>query len=403
MKIAVLGYGTVGSGVVEILDRNAKTIASRVGEEIEVKYILDLKDFPGTPIEHKIVHDINTIIEDEEVKIVVEVMGGVDVPYKFVKAALLAGKSAVTSNKALVAAKGEELLDIATKNNISFLFEASVGGGIPIIRPLNQALTADEFVEINGILNGTTNFILSKMTDEGSDFDAVLREAQSLGYAERDPSADVEGYDACRKIAILSSIAFGKTLNYEDIKTVGITKVSAVDIAYAKSLGKKIKLLASAKSVSDKVFAMVAPFMISSEHPLYNIDGVTNAVHVNGNMVGDVIFTGPGAGKLPTASAVVSDVIEITKTGGNIPSNWKAGKLELIDCSDFECQFFVRVKKEEVSIEEINSLFGDVNTLTLEDYADTEFAFFTKEIKEGEFAEKYSKLKGAISSIRVGR
>ena len=225
IKAAIMGYGTIGSGVLEVLQINQSSIAKRVGDGIEVKYILDLRDFPGEPIQDKIVHDYKTIAEDEEVRIVVETMGGVEPAYTFVKTMLEAGKHVTTSNKALVAAKGAELIALAKEKNVNFMFEASVGGGIPIIRPLNSCLTADEIEEITGIVNGTTNYMMTKMSEEGSEFADVLKDAQEKGYAEKDPTADIEGYDACRKIAILTSLVCGQQVDFEDIHTEGITKV----------------------------------------------------------------------------------------------------------------------------------------------------------------------------------
>ena len=297
INVSVLGYGTVGSGVVEILKENADLITKRAGEEIRVKSVLDLRDFPGDPVQDMIVHDFEEIKNDPDVQIVVETMGGVHPAYEFVKASLESGKSVSTSNKALVAAYGPELLEIAQEHNVNFLFEASVGGGIPIIRPLKISLAPDEILEISGILNGTTNYILTEMTNNGSAFDTVLKDAQDKGYAEKDPTADVEGYDACRKIAILTSLAYGKQLDFEDIYTEGITKITDRDICYAKKIGAKVKIFGSSKKVGDKVSAMVAPKLITSEHPLYSVDGVFNAILVKGNMVGDVMFYGQGAGK----------------------------------------------------------------------------------------------------------
>ena len=300
IQIAVLGYGTVGSGVVEVIDTNHASINKKAGEEINIKYVLDLRDFPGDKIQEKIVHDFNIILEDPEIKIVVEVMGGVEPAYTFTKKALLAGKSVCTSNKELVARHGAELLEIARERNLNYLFEASCGGGIPIIRPLNSSLTADEIDEITGILNGTTNYILTKMTEEGSSFEEVLKDAQEKGYAERNPEADVEGHDACRKIAILSSLALGRQVDYEDIYTEGITKITADDIKYAKEMGKTIKLLAFSRKVDDSFYAMVAPCLIGPTDPLYSVNGVFNAIFVHGNVLGDAMFYGSGAGKLPT-------------------------------------------------------------------------------------------------------
>ena len=272
INISVLGYGTVGSGVVEVLNTNQESINKKAGNEINVKYVLDLRDFEGDPIQEKVVHDYSVIVNDPDVQIIVETMGGTNPAYQFVKEALEKGKSVCTSNKELVAKHGAELLEIARANKVNFLFEASVGGGIPIIRPLNQSLTADEIEEITGILNGTTNYILTKMSTEGSDFDTVLKDAQAKGYAERNPEADVEGYDACRKIAILTSLAYGMQVDYEDIYTEGITKITDKDITYAKALNASIKIFGTSKKVDDKVYAMVAPMMIDSKHPLYSVN-----------------------------------------------------------------------------------------------------------------------------------
>ena len=346
INIAVLGYGTVGSGVVEVINKNHASINKRAGQEVNIKYVLDLRDFPGDPVEKVLVHDYNVIVNDPEVKIIVEVMGGIKPAYDFTKQALEAGKSVCTSNKELVAAHGAELLAIAKANKVNFLFEASVGGGIPIIRPLNQSLTADEITEITGILNGTTNYILSKMTDEGKSFEEVLKRAQEKGYAERNPEADVEGYDACRKIAILTSLALGKQVDYQDIYTEGITKITKTDIEYAKALHASIKLLGTSKWEDDgKIYSMVAPFMIDSDHPLGHVNGVFNGIFVNGNMLGDTMFYGKGAGKLPTASAVVADVIDALKDGSKIHDSlfWKpAEKLDhqLMDTAKYS--YYIR-------------------------------------------------------------
>ena len=268
IKAAVMGYGTIGSGVVEVLETNRESVAKRAGDEIEVKYVLDLRDFPGDAIQEKIVHDYQVIVNDPEVSIVVETMGGVEPAYTFVKAMLEAGKNVTTSNKALVAEKGSELIAIAKEKSVNFMFEASVGGGIPIIRSLNSCLTADEIEEITGILNGTTNYMMTKMSEEGLEFDDVLKDAQDKGYAEKDPTADIEGHDACRKIAILTSLVCGQQVDFHDIHCEGITKISATDIKYAKALGRAIKLLASSKRMDDSYCAMVAPCMLAPEHPL---------------------------------------------------------------------------------------------------------------------------------------
>lgn len=400
-KIAVMGYGTIGSGVVEVFEVNKEIIAKRVGEEIEVKYILDLRDFPGTPAEHKIVHDVRTILDDPEISVVVETMGGVEPARTFVEQALLAGKNAVTSNKDLVAKCGPELMDAARKNHVGFSFEAAVGGGIPIIRPINEALTGDEIEEITGILNGTTNFILTKMNTEGRSFEEVLKEAQELGYAERNPSADVDGFDAARKIAILTSLATGKLVNYEDLYTEGITAISDVDFKYAKVLQKGIKLFASCKKVGDRYCAMVAPRLVGKTHPLYGVNDVFNAVMVKGNMVGDLMFYGAGAGKLPTASAVAADVIDCIKRADD-PAvyGWSEEKLELMDSAQTVKPFFVRAeghKMERAGL--VESVFGEV---IYEELAGMdEFAFITKPMSEAEFAEKCKKLTGIRNRIRI--
>lgn len=398
IKIAILGYGTIGSGVVEVLDTNKESIAKRAGDEIEVKYILDLRDFPGDPMADKVVHDYDIIANDEEVQVVVEAMGGVEPAYTFVKKALLAGKNVTTSNKALVAKHGAELLALAKERDINFLFEASVGGGIPIIRPLNSSLTGDEIEEITGILNGTTNYMLSKMTFEGLEFDDVLKDAQSRGYAEADPTADIEGYDACRKIAILTSLVCGHQVDFEEIYTEGITKISATDIKYAKAMGRVIKLLATSKKAGDSYYAMVAPFMLSQQHPLFSVNNVFNAIFVHGNVLGDAMFYGSGAGKLPTASAVVSDIVDIAKhLHRNIMISWNSKKLDLIDCKKAECRFFVRTTDSE---EAVKAVFGDVEFIKVPEITG-EVGFLTGVMSEEEFANKSEQLANMVQRIRV--
>ena len=401
LNVSVLGYGTVGSGVVEVLHTNKESIAKRAGQEINVKYILDLRDFPGDPYEDKVVHDFDTIVNDEDVQIVVETMGGVKPAYDFVKACLEAGKSVCTSNKELVAKHGAELLAIAKEKSINFFFEASVGGGIPIIRPMNQCLNGDVIEEISGILNGTTNYILSKMTTEGSDFDSVLKDAQDKVYAERNPEADVEGYDACRKIAILTSLAYGKQVDFEDIYTEGITKITDVDIKYAKALGAAIKIFGSSKKVGDNIYAKVAPVMINSAHPLYSVNDVFNGIFVKGNMVGDVMFYGSGAGKLPTASAVVADVVEAAKNlHTNIPVIWDSEKLVLADIKDASQRFFVRLSGDAAAnADKVSKAFGKVEVV--EAGIQGEYAFITDAVKESDFAAKAEELGNVISRIRV--
>ena len=401
VNIAVLGYGTVGSGVVEVINTNHESINKRAGQEINIKYVLDLRDFPGDPVQEVLVHDYEIIANDPEVDIVVEVMGGIEPAYTFVKRALESGKSVCTSNKALVAKHGPELMEIAKEKNINFLFEASCGGGIPIIRALNGSLTADEVDEITGILNGTTNYMMYKMATEGSDFDVVLKEAQQKGYAEADPTADVEGYDACRKIAILSSLAYGRFLNYEDIYTEGITKITPEDMEYAAKLGRTIKLLGTSRRLADGTcYAMVAPFMLGQNSPLYSVNDVFNAVFVHGNMLGDAMFYGSGAGKLPTASAVVGDIVDAAKhLHVNIVTNWNSTPAVLKPLDEVTGRFFVRIKKE--AAEEAKKVFGDVEIISLGQLPQ-ECAFITDEMTQGAFEEKLAQIGDQVlAKIRV--
>ena len=402
VNIAVMGYGTVGSGVVEVINTNSAVINQRAGDEINIKYVLDLRDFPGDPIQEKIIHDVDIIINDPEIKIVVEVMGGIEPAYTFVKRCLEAGKSVATSNKALVAKHGAELLSIARERELNFLFEASVGGGIPIIRALNSSMTADVIEEITGILNGTTNYMLTKMFYEGADYDEVLKEAQDNGYAERNPEADVEGYDACRKIAILSSLISGQQVDYEDIYTEGITKITKRDMMYAKEMGMTIKLLASSKRHKDHLHAIVAPALLGKDHPLYNIDDVFNAVFVHGNMLGDAIFYGSGAGKLPTASAVVADVVDEAKhLHRNIMTMWKSEKLVLEPIEDTCKRFFVRVSgNAEEMKEKVEKLFGAVQIVKVPALED-EFSFVTEVMTEGDYRKKAEELPEILHMIRI--
>ncbi len=397
IQVAVLGYGTVGSGVVEVIEKNKAEINKKSGEELNVKYILDLRDFPGDPYEDKVVHDVNMILDDPEVKIICETMGGLKPAYDFTKKALSLGKSVCTSNKELVAAHGPELIRVAHENKCNYLFEASVGGGIPIIRPLNYSLTAEKIDAITGILNGTTNYILTKMDREGADFEAVLKEAQEKGYAERNPEADVEGYDACRKIAILSSLMCCKNVKYEEIYTEGITKITATDFVYARAMGRTIKLLAQSKEVDGKLFAMVAPFMISHDNPLYMVNDVFNAVCVHGNMLDDSMYYGRGAGKLPTASAVVSDVVDCARHIGKvIMCFWDDEDVKVSDVSEARRAFFVRVDvaKEKEAIDTFKSV------RVIEADVEGEFAFVTDVMSEKEFNEKADAV-GIISRIRM--
>lgn len=402
IQIAVLGYGTVGSGVVEVIETNFESIKKRAKDEIRIKYVLDLREFPGSPVEDILVHDYEQIVNDPEVKIVVEVMGGVEPAYTFTKRALEAGKNVCTSNKELVARHGQELMKLAAEKNVNYMFEASCGGGIPIIRPLNSSLTADEIDEISGILNGTTNYILTEMADHYADFDTVLKEAQELGYAERNPEADVEGYDACRKIAILSSLAYGSHVNYEDIYTEGITKITVEDMKYANALGMSIKLLATSRRKGNRFYAMVCPVMIGKDSPLYSVNGVFNGIFVHGNVLGDAMFYGSGAGKLPTASAVVADVVDCAKhLNKTVMMRWSSHGLDMVDTKDVQHKFFVRMKgnpaENHTAVEEV---FGEVKILALPEL-EGEFGFVTEKMSEGDYDEKAGKLAGIVSRIRV--
>ena len=401
VKVAVLGYGTVGSGVVQVIKDNQKYVSKKSGTDVDVKYILDLRDFPGDPYENLVTHEFDDILNDPEVSVVCETMGGVGAAYKFSKACLEAGKSVCTSNKELVAKNGPELLEIAKEHNCSYLFEASVGGGIPIIRPIMDALAAEKIESILGILNGTTNYILTKMKDEGADFDDVLKQAQDLGYAERNPEADIEGHDACRKIAILSSLMLGQTVDSEKLHTEGISKITGADFIYAKAMGKSIKLLgvSEAGKNEDEVLAFVAPFMIDETHPLAMVNDVFNGIFVTGNMVGNTMYYGKGAGKLPTASAVVADVIDAARhVGKNVPCYWEDKEAKLLDFNEVSHSFFVRVKAD--ALEEIKSLVpgGEVVNADVPGQA----GILTGEIREKDFAAIESKLgEKILGKIRV--
>ena len=385
-KVAILGYGVVGSGVYEILVSNSENIANKAGQKVEVKYILDLRDFPDHPKQELFTKNYEDIVNDDEISVVVEVMGGVNHAYEFSKAALLKGKNVITSNKELVATHGTELMEIARKNSVNYLFEASVGGGIPIIRPLNQCMSANRIEEIYGILNGTTNYIMTKMSQEGAAFDEVLAEAQKLGYAERNPEADVCGHDACRKIAILSSLASGKFVDYKDIPTEGITEITTTDVKFASKLDSVIKLIGSAKLSDDgRVFSRVAPMVVPQSHQFASVNGVFNAILLHGDSVGDVMFYGRGAGKLPTASAVVADVIDAVK---HIKTNkwqtWeKADDDFMMDASKVAYRYFVRTKDENL-VKEFDGAecLGNI---------DGWYGFVTEETEEGKFMEKLAK------------
>ncbi len=400
-NVAVMGYGTIGSGVVEILDRNKEVIAKKVGEPVSVKYILDLREFPGTPVEDKIVHDFSVIVNDPEVSMVIETMGGLKPAYAFVKASLEAGKHVATSNKALVAAYGTELIRIAKEHKVNFLFEASVGGGIPVIRPLYTSLAGEEIEEITGILNGTTNYILTKMDKNGDTFENALREAQDLGYAERNPEADVEGHDTCRKIAILTAMAAGHEVNYEHIYTEGITNITDVDFAYAESLRTSIKLLGSSRLEQGAAHAFVAPVMIGMDHPLYSVSDVYNGILVKGNMLGTSMFYGSGAGKLPTASAVIADIIEALKNEDqHVELGWDEESLKIYPMETMSFRYFVRIKGiASKRLKEVEEVFGTVEAIEL-DHMD-EFAVVTESMTEKEYDNRAKKLSGIRQRIRA--
>ncbi len=400
VKIAVMGYGTIGSGVVEVLEKNRDIIAKRAGDEISVKYILDLREFPGDPYEDIVIHDFGIIRDDPEILAVVECMGGEEPAHTFAREAILAGKHFATSNKALIAKYGPELIALAQERNLNCLFEASVGGGIPIIRPLNSCLTADVIEEVSGILNGTTNYMMTKMSEEGLEFDDVLKDAQQKGFAEADPTADIEGYDACRKIAILTSLICGKTVDYEDIPTQGISHITATDIRYANDMGLKIKLIASSRMTKDGYCSIVAPFLIAPDSALHGVDGVFNAIFVHGNMLGDAMFYGSGAGKLPTASAVVGDVIDIVRHKHvSITLQWSAEKMELTDARNLTYRYFVRTASTQELIEEA---FGPVRYVSAEGVTG-EIAFVTEEMDGFEFEEKLEGLGDVLQWIRLNQ
>ncbi len=401
-NVAVLGYGTVGSGVFEVIDKNNEQISKRSMDQMQVKYVLDLREFPGDPVEKVLVHDYQIILEDPEVDVICETMGGLKPAYEFTKAALLKGKSVCTSNKELVAEHGPELLDLARAHNCNYLFEASVGGGIPIIRAMQECLTAEKIVKIEGILNGTTNYILTKMATEGSDFGDVLKEAQDKGYAEKNPEADVEGHDAVRKISILSSLMAGKTVDYRNVYTEGITKITSKDFMYIKQMKKAVKLLGRAKLVGDEVFAMVAPFIVSKSHTLFHVSDVFNAVIVEGNMIDETMYYGRGAGKLATASAVVADVIACAKhKGKNIPCFWESEPMKLGTMDHAEAKFFVRMKgKPEERLSALEEKLGALEVITIEGESE-EFGVITEMITESKFAEMMNNETDMITRIRM--
>ena len=396
INTAVMGHGVVGSGVVEILLGHNDLICEKIKDKIDVKYILDLRDFEGLPYSNKFIKDFEKIANDDDIKIVVEVMGGVNPAYDFVKRCLLSGKSVVTSNKELVAAKGAELLKIANENNVNFLFEASVGGGIPILRPIAQCLAANEITEIKGILNGTTNYILNKMIVDNMDFDSALALAQEMGFAEKNPAADIEGHDACRKVCILASLAFGKHVYPEQVNTKGITDITLNDVEYADSFDCAIKLIGSAKkSDNGKICASVKPMLVSRNHILSDVDGVFNAIMVTGDAVGDVMFYGKGAGKMPTASAVVADVIDCAKhLSARKYVDWSEGSSDYIINPDEKLRLYVYIQSENYDMlcNQFETVFSN-NTWHIKNDFKKEIAFITDEDYESALMEKINSVK----------
>lgn len=401
-NIAILGFGTVGSGVYEVIKENNALLKQKTGEDIAVKKILDIREFAGSEWESLVVHDIKEIIEDDDIDVVVETMGGTSPAFEFVRDALISGKHVTTSNKALVAAHGTELLKIAREKNVNFFFEASVGGGIPIIRTITESYAGEHFKEITGILNGTTNYILTKMDVEGEDFEKALSTAQELGYAERNPEADVEGYDTCRKIAILASLATGKEVNFEEIHTEGITKIDTTDFEYAKHMKLSIKLFGDSKFEDGKVFAFVAPVMVERDHPLYMVNDVFNGIMVEGNMLGKSMLYGSGAGKLPTASAVVADIVAITKNKDkNVATfGWGDEKQEVADMNETSHKYFVRFKGRDAKfINKCKETFKNAKEVYLD--GKDEFALVTELMKEKDFLTALNNLGDVIKYIRT--
>lgn len=408
MYVAVMGYGTVGSGVVEVFNKNHDSIVRRsTRDSLDLKYILDLRDFPGDPNADKFIKDFNIILNDTDVKIVVETMGGLHPAFEFVSSLLKAGKSVVTSNKELVAAKGYELLTLAEENNVNFLFEASVGGGIPIIRPITQCLAANEIDEIAGILNGTTNFILTMMIEKNMTFADALKLAQDNGYAEKDPTADIEGHDACRKICILASLCFGKHVYPDAVYTEGITKIALEDVAYVQNYGGVIKLLGRAKRMENgKISALVSPAVVMHGSQLASVTDVFNAILVRGDAIGDVVFYGKGAGKLPTASAVVADVIDCAKHADRKKAfGWGASEENyVVDYKTLETALYIRaeVSDKAAALAAVEAQLGKVKVLAREDAPENELAFVTGTDTEQTLTEKLEKTGiSVLSCIRV--
>ena len=400
-NFAIMGFGTVGGGVAEVLRMNSAAIAEKLGEPLNLKYILDVRDLSATPYADKAVKDFSILENDPELDVVVESIGGAKVALEFTRRCLLAGKHVVTSNKELVASHGRELLEIAREKNVNYLFEASVGGGIPVLRPLFQCLAGNQIQEIAGILNGTTNYILTRMIRAGLSFEAALKEAQQNGYAEHDPTADIEGHDACRKICILSDLAFGRHVYPAQVSTEGISHITLADVAYADACGRKIKLLGRAIRREDGKFCVyVAPHLVDGEDPLSGVEDVFNAITVRGNAVGDVMFYGRGAGKRPTASAVVADVVDAAKHRKTKKYlHWGPGDADLVVSPDtLESAWYVRMN---ASIEGVREALGEVSALARPGAPAGEVAFLTGPMTAGVLAEKLAGLGTPASQIRV--
>lgn len=399
-KVAIMGYGTVGSGVYDVIKTNSDKLSrSANGESVDIKYILDIRDFDDHPEKELFTKEFNDILNDDEVSVVAEVMGGLHPAYEFTKSLLEAGKSVVTSNKELVATYGTELLEIARGKNVNYFFEASVGGGIPIIRPMHQCLTANNILKIAGILNGTTNYILDQMIRKGKTFETALKDAQNNGFAERNPAADIEGHDACRKIAILASLASGKMIDYNDIDTDGITNITLDDVKYAAAMDSVIKLIGYAQfDENGKVYSIVSPMVIKNSSPLAGVDGVFNAIMVTGDCVGDVMFYGKGAGKLPTASAVVADVVDAVKHSDRSKKIFWEKPTENImaDIDSKKFEYFVRTTD---SAENVQKIFGKCEFV--DNIIDNESAFVTSPLTKSEVEEKLAKLSDVVANIRV--
>ncbi len=406
INVAILGYGVVGSGVAEVIKKNSESIKQRAGTEIRVKWILDIRDFPDSPDKDVLTKNADDVFDDSDVSIVVETIGGATIAAQFTRRALTSGKSVVTSNKELVASQGPELLKLAKENGVSYLFEASVGGGIPIIRPLNQCLAANEIHGITGILNGTTNYIFTQMKKEGKSFETALKEAQQNGYAEQNPTADVEGHDTCRKLAILSSIAYNEFVDSENIYTEGITKVTTDDMKYAEAMNGVIKLIAISRKLEDKIIARVSPAIISKDHPLANVEDVFNAIVVKGDAIGDAMFYGRGAGKLPTASAVVADIIDIAKhPDSGTTGVWvRNEENNILPIEESPAKFLVRVKTDDITAarKDIASIFGQTEFIELGlKIRKNELAFITPVAAEKELSGKISRLNDLSSIIEI--